>query len=521
MFRKPARRKVVAGAQTAGTASVPSPVDGWNARDPLALMKSSEAIILDNWIPRTATVETRSGAADHVTELTGQVRTLLGYHSVTGNQLFAATDTGLFNVTSPGTAGAAVLAISAGRLSQVNFNTTAGSFLVAVNGVDKLMLYNGTAWSFIDGTSSPIAITGVPTQQLTFVTAFKRRLWFVKKESMSAYYLPVGSLGGALVEFPLGQTFLGGGRLVAMQNWTIDGGNGPEDYFCFVSSQGEVAVYSGSNPDDAANFSLVGVFYVAPPLGDRCFLRYGSDILMLTENGAFPLSAVLSAPSADRSKAISDRISQAFANATSLYKNNLGWQAVIHPTENLLVVNIPTVSETSSVQYVMNTMTKRWCRFTGWDAACWIFFQGALYFGGTGKVVQALTGTADFGENILFRSATAFDYLKSRGRLKHFRLVRPTLRASDRIAVNIGLTVDFREDETLTALTDLPTFWAKWDSGVWDLGVWGPESATEGNWRTVAASPGYAVSFRMQVSSRTSTLAWSATDYVFEVGGVL
>lgn len=520
MMRTPARRKVTQGMQASSTASVPAPVDGWNARDPLALMKSSDAIILDNFIPRTATVETRAGAEDHLTELDGDVRTLLGWHSVSENRLFAATDSGIYEATGAGEAEAALLAITHGRLSYVNFSTVAGNFLLAVNGVDKAMLFNGTAWVFLDGTTTP-ALTGLPTQQLSFVFPFKRRLWFLRKESLSAYYLPVGSLGGALVEFPLGQTFTGGGRLVAMHNWTVDGGNGPEDYLVFVTSQGEVAVFKGSNPDDATDFSLVGMFYVAAPLGDRCFLRYGSDILMLTENGAFPLSVVLSSVVADRSKAVSDRISQAFANATSLYRGNTGWQAVLHPTENLLLVNVPTVSETSAVQYVMNTATKRWCRFTGWDAICWIFFQGNIYFGTSGKVAKALVGTADFGENITFRAATAFNYFGMRGKQKHFRLIRPTIKASDRVAVNIGATADFREDENLSAVTDLPTTWAKWDASVWDVGIWGPESLTEGNWRTVLVQPGYALSMRLQVSSRNATLNWSATDFVFEVGGVL
>ena len=134
------------------------------------------------------------------------------------------------------------------------------------------------------------------------------------------------------MEFPLGQEFLRGGRLVAIYTWTIDGGNGPNDYLVFITSEGEVALYTGIDPNDATAFTKVGTFYVAAPLGDRCFLRYGSDVLILTENGAFALSTVLSAIAADRSKSISDRISQAFAYATSSFRTNLGWEAIVHPT---------------------------------------------------------------------------------------------------------------------------------------------------------------------------------------------
>ena len=520
MILKPLRSKALPRGQTSSTASVPAPVGGWNARDPLSMMRPEDAVILENWVPRTADVTTRKGAEYHATALTGKVRTLASYHSGSIDTLFACTDSGVFDVTSAGAAGSALHPLSSGRCSYINFSTAAGAFLYLVNGVDKPALYNGTSWTALDETSIP-ALAGIPSTELCYIHAFNKRIWFLRENSLSAYYLEAGAVGGALTEFPLGQEFSKGGKLVALYTWTIDGGNGPEDYLVFITSEGEIALYRGINPNDATSFSKVGTFYVAAPLGDRCFLRYGSDVLVLTENGAFALSTVLSAIAADRSKSISDRISQAFAYATSSYRENLGWEAIVHPTENLLLVNIPVTSEAQSVQYVMNTITKRWCKFSGWDAICWEFFNGELYFGGDGYVAKALVGLSDFGRNITYRAAQAYNYFSQRGRQKHFKLVRPILTTSAQVAISLGASTDYTQEENLSEISLRQSIYGVWDADSWDSALWGIGAQTQANWQSVAAPAGFAISFRLQVSSNTSTVDWSATDYVYEVGGVL
>ena len=520
MMLKPLRAKTTSRAQTASTASVPAPVGGWNARDPLSMMRPEDAVILENWIPRTADVTTRRGAAYHLTDLPAKVRTLASYHTGTVNSLFACTDSGIFLATFGGVAGSSLHPLTSGRCSYVNFATAAGAFLYLVNGVDKPVLYNGTSWQSLDATSAP-ALTGVPSTELCYIHGYQKRLWFLRNNSLSAYYLEAGAVGGALVEFPLGQEFLKGGRLVAIYTWTIDGGNGPNDYLVFITSEGEVALYTGIDPNDATAFTKVGTFYVAAPLGDRCFLRYGSDVLILTENGAFALSTVLSAIAADRSKSISDRISQAFAYATSSFRTNLGWEAIVHPTENLLLVNIPVTSEGTSVQYVMNTITKRWCKFSGWDAICWEFFNGELYFGGANYVAKALVGEADFGKNITYRAAQAYNYFSQRGKQKHFKLVRPILSTSAKVAISLGASTDYSQDENLSEISLRQSSYGVWSTDSWDAALWGIGAQMQANWQSIAAPAGFAISFRLQISSNSSSVDWSATDYVYEVGGVL
>ena len=72
----------------------------------------------------------------------------------------------------------------------VNITTAGGSYLMAVNGADSALLYNGATWT------NP-AITGVTSSTLCNITLFKNRLWFIEQYTLKAWYLPTSSIGGA------------------------------------------------------------------------------------------------------------------------------------------------------------------------------------------------------------------------------------------------------------------------------------------------------------------------------------
>lgn len=66
-----------------------------------------------------------------------------------------------------------------------------------------------------NGTPQPyyVGISGVDTSDLSYVWSYKNRLFFIEKESLNVWYLPIDSIGGAAVSFPMGGEFSdGGGR---------------------------------------------------------------------------------------------------------------------------------------------------------------------------------------------------------------------------------------------------------------------------------------------------------------------
>lgn len=519
-MREPILKRATRGVRSSLTASSPAPIGGWNARDPEAAMKPSDAVWLENWWPGTADVTVRKGAANHVTGIGGKVESLMAYSSPTAQKMFAATPTALYDVSSAGAVGAPIKSLSSGRFRHAHFTVAGASYLLAVNGVDKLQAYNGTAWQDIDSTSTP-AITGIATTEFDNINIFKRRVWFVQKNSMSAWYLPVNLIAGAATEFPLGQLFRFGGHLVAMASWTIDGGDGANDYAVFITSEGEAAVYKGIDPTSGTgDFQLVGVYFIGEPVGKKCFIKYGGDVLLITQIGLFPLSKAFLSATLNRSSAVSNKIDLIFSQAAEAYGANYGWTGEVFAGENILLVNVPTSEGYSSKQLVMNTITNSWALFTGWNAFCWEVWQEEIYFGGNGFVAKALTGNSDFGANITARAKTAFNYFGSPVG-KHFKLFRPIFRTSGGVSVDLGVDVDFEDIDTSGAVSISSPLDFYWDSALWDSALWGADYSTRKEWRTVFNKEGFCAALRLRVAAKDVRVGWSSTDFVYQKGGVL
>jgi hypothetical protein len=89
-----------------------------------------------------------------------------------------------------------VTGLTNARWQYVNSSTSAGSFLMAVNGSDKLRGWDGSAWwTDGDGTHD---ITGVDTAACIHIQSFKRRVWLIQKNSGKVWYLPTDAIAGLL-----------------------------------------------------------------------------------------------------------------------------------------------------------------------------------------------------------------------------------------------------------------------------------------------------------------------------------
>lgn len=497
------------------TTTIPAPVGGWNARDSLAAMRSTDAVVLDNIYPSTSTVNLRPGKVEWVTGMTGNGVSFLAYNSASQHQLFCGTNVGIFNVTGPTSTPAQVDSCTNGRWESLNFTNSGGSFLLAGNGVDDMKLYDGSTWG------NPV-ITGLTAAEVNNLSLFKRRVWLVPNQSMSVYYLEIDAIQGPATEFPMGPIFARGGYIVAQYTWTIDGGQGIDDYLVTVTSEGELAIYQGTDPDDITTFSLVGVYYAGQPVGKRCFAKYGGDILYLSQQGLFPLSKLLLSATIDRSIAVSDKISGAFSSATETFGQVFGWQTVVFPNQNAILVNVPIAESNTSYQYVMNSTTQAWCRFTNWDSAVLVLFENALYGAINGSVYLLWSGLSDAGAEIEGTCAQAYNNY-GKGYQKRIKLVRPNIGVSAQATLSLAFDNDYKAfaGETMIdyAVSGNPAVWdsAVWDTAVWDVGL----APTETYWTTVPNEPGYLYSMRLSLSTATSQFSWTSTDLAFSRAGVL
>ena len=200
------------------SATVPAPVEGWDASSALAAMDKLRAVELKNWFPQPGYVEVRRGFQQHAYALgtaTTSVETLMAWNGPAAAAMFAAAGGVIYDVTSSGVPGTSVVTgLNENRWQWCNMTTSAGAFLVLANGTDAVRNYNGATWS------TP-TITGVTSSDLIQVCVHKKRLWFVQKESTKAWYLATEAISGTVTAFELGSHFDLGGHLVAMTTWTL------------------------------------------------------------------------------------------------------------------------------------------------------------------------------------------------------------------------------------------------------------------------------------------------------------
>lgn len=523
-MRNPSLLKVARRRGASRTATVPAPVGGLNARDSAATMQPEYANVMQNWWCTTKDIMVRKGANDHLTGMNGQVESLMPYVKPDGTEtLFCAEGTDFFDATTAGAAGAAVqTSLADARWSSINFTNTSGtSYLCCFNdaGNDTPYYWNNSSWIEITGVSSP-AITGVTTTKLKAPWVHHRRLWMIEVNSLHAWFLPVDAVGGAAEKLDLSGICKLGGHLVAGGTYTFDGGDGPDDYWYAITSEGEVVAYRGSDPTSLSTWGIVGVWSVGKPIGTRPLLRFRGEALLILEEGVYPLSKALIASETDATSAITFNIKNAIANASALYSTNFGWQIVSYPEANMLILNVPRTTGSNQQQYAMNTITGAWTTFDNINANCWTIFKGQPFFGGNQTVGQFWGNYSDNGNNIDTDLQQAFTDFQLPGMIKHVKLIKPFMFSNGSPSVLIGCNSDFKDEPPTSALDFTGTTYSVWDSAVWDSGVWGGALNINDDWQTVFAEGEYAA-LRMQTASSGLEVRLKASNYVFEPGGIV
>lgn len=518
-------RKALRKSQPFGRARqaiIPAPVRGWRSDEGAAREQPGAASRLINWVPEADAVRIRRGYSSHGTGMTDDVETLMVYTSGSATKLFAAAGTVIYDVTSAGAGSSSLTSLTSARWSWTNMSTSGGKFLVIANGVDTVRQYSGSAWS------AP-TITGVSNEEdLIFVWQHKQRLWFIQKTSTKAWYLPVDSIAGAATEFEIGSLFRMGGRLIAGATWSRDTGDGMDDLNVFVTSEGQAAIYSMSDPSDPSTLSLAGVYFVGKPIGDRCLYQLGGELLVITYSGVVPLSKVIEIDASRiDAAALSGPVRVDYANAARSYGAYTGWQLVSYPKTNLLILNIPIIQGSTAKQYVMNLLTGAWAEWKAINALCWAVFNENLYFGDTnGVVYKADVGSADNSAAITAEMILTFSQLGAKGRQKHIGIVRPNVEANVASRGTVYPLADYKTSNGTDISGDVADSSVPlWDTALWDDAIW-PGNNIISEWRG-RGNVGTAISLHYVIQASTSTPTEDldyrliSFDVTYEAGGVL
>jgi hypothetical protein len=504
--------------QFAQTVTVAAPIGGWNARDALGAMDPLDAVTLTNFWPGTNSVILRNGYTKHATGLPAEVQTLMAYSSGTSNKLFAVSDGKIYDATSAGAVGAAaVSSLTNSKFQYTNITTPAASYLMAVNGADKLRTFDGTNWHK-DGDGAPYDITNVDTATIANITLFKNRIWLTTNDTLKAWYLPVNSIGGAAVALDMTSIFQLGGYIMAGMTWTLDAGYGVDDYLVFITSNGEALVWRLTDPTTPTGISQIGLYKIGAPIGRRCYTKFGGDLLVITQDGVVPMSGSLQSSRLDPRVSITNKIQYAMSAAISTYGANFGWCLLYYPKENQLLMNVPITVGTQQ-QYVMNNITKSWCNFTGWAANCWELHVDNPYFGGNGFVGLAWNGNVDDTSNIEGFGLQSFQSYGT-ALQKQCKMIRYHLQTDGSPAVFGNVNVDYNLADESAQLNFSTSVYGLWDTGLWDSAIWGAGLVPLADWQG-ATNIGYTFAPLIKTATQDIQLQWVATDLVFEGGGVL
>ena len=514
----PAKQKV------SNIVSIPAPIGGWNVRDPLPNMEPIYAPVLDNVFCLPSEIQIRKGYTKWA-EFDGVCRTIVDYDAASGEELLIAcvendTDCRLLNIDAPTTSPAVLVSgLTSAEFRHCHFATSGGFFSYYVNNSDSAILYDGTTWRTITTTSSPYAITGYTDTIFLDVIAYKRRLWFVPDNSLKAYYLPTDSIAGALQAFDFAPIFSKGGHIVKIDTWSLDAGQGLDDYFVVFTTEGEVAVYTGTDPASASTWTLQGVFYIGTPtgsVGHTC--KYGGDLLIINKDGIAQMSKSLMSSRVNTWLQLSDKISPQIAQDTTNYAVNQGWDILLYPPNNMLLINIP-VSDQTSYQYVMNTISGAWSRWTGLPAKCWYMSDDQLYFGADGYVGRAWDTQNDDGNDIVADILPAYQNFGANSQLKRWSMGRIVLGSNGSLSYGGRMEVDFNLNPNAIALPySTSSSAAGYGTGIYGTSLYGGAITIRSQWKNLTGI-GYWGSFHIQISTNNSDVRLYSMDVMGEAGG--
>jgi len=518
------------------------PSSGINVRDPVAKVGPEFALDLINVITTESGLSTRYGYAGWAWDLPGNlsVPTIMSYypaiatpsgvisHSlripstleipdvVVNGQLFACTNNNIYDITAGGGGpwvGLTDGAVTSDYWTWRNFQNAAGSFLLACNYEGGYYAYG--AGGFSDGFSDGFAtlstgfahimegdnigqITGIDPDLFVFLMVWKRRLWFVEKNSTRSWYLPVEQITGQASLFDFGTHFRHGGYLVALVNWTLDGGEGIDDYLVAVGSEGDIVIFKGYDPDSAAEdpnaFSLHGIWYVGPlPAGRRQVDLTGGDVWILSVRGLTPLSKLVqgSAANSDPVGGLSDLVNPLISRYMKASNRSQEWYIKVLPREEMAVVGLPRVVVREGVnQLALRWAHGAWSKLADLPILSYTNHSDLIFGGGdptmrgdaAGRVYLMFSNQQDNAagkeeganrSSIRCRVVPAYNGFGAPGLLKSYPMVRPMFLAQIVPQGTIKILTDYVAPEWKSVPTLPVVAVGIWDTDLWDVGEWG------------------------------------------------
>ncbi len=520
--------------QVSITTSIPAPNLGLNSKAPLSNMDPAFALQATNLIATPMGIENRKGSKAWTTGFTSTLRSIIPYNSgiKTEDKLFVSDDSSIYDTTEQGGNSVVYTGLTSGKFRYAQLSTQGGNFLILANSQNKPIIYNGTTFITSSLVASPAAIgqfsmpAGHVLEGLGNPTIHQRRIWFKYTNSTRIFYTEINSLGGEIKSFDLGAQLPRGGRIVDLISWTSGvAGTGLSNRLAVISSEGDCVILDGTDPDDAASFSVAGVFSLDKPAYDQPFMIYGGDVLYWSNSGVYSLSQYLQ--NGTLTIPVSDNISSTISEITRAYKGIYGFDICAIDADDIVIFNVPQISSSGNFQFVFHRKTAGWTIFTGIPAIQWANFNEKTFFITSDGIYLAFHGYRDLadssgsgGKSYTCICQSAFTTLGTSGNIKHAKLVRANL-LSKSTATNLRISVrsDFNTTVPLNVSNVASTPVALWDAASWDESYWSSEIVSIQKWNG-SNTIGTYLSIVLLFVAADQTI-WTSSDLVIEGGGIL
>ena len=524
---------------------VPAPVLGLDFTRALPLQDPRGANVLTNFTVRRAGSELRPGWKRWVSNLPGEVLSVMVYNPPRGAgttllpKVFAACDDGnIYDVTDPHPESfVPPIAVSIpgqivpGRFSHTNFANGANNFLCICAAGGGYWTYDSIG-GWVNRTGSITGAGGPHAATFDFVLAWKARLWFIRNSSSDVFYLPINAIQGNASEFDFGPLLTHGGALSAMASWTLDSGNGVDDKLVIVGGGGDVLVFDGTDPSSATTFRLAGRWYVGrPPDGRRFMSKYGGDLLMITANGIDFMSRLLQGRSLLDPEGIGDdpaaRYNAVIGEEVRSSYGQQFWHPVFVMSEQMVVFVTPQNDGVEARQHVFSTLQRAWSQYKGLPIVSADTLDGEMFFGTLdGKIGKLFAAESDdelqdgtVGREVTGTLQSAF---VAPGRdamaLKRPLLLMPMFISSDRPRARVQVNTDWETRGPPGSPAYVPPIIALWDISRWDMALWHGGLFTFTGW-VGAVGLGVYMSLSMSLTGAQRTL-FTSWKIVYEPGGI-
>lgn len=396
------------------------------------------------------------------------------------------------------------------------------TYTILVNGKDGVWSWNGTNTTggmVKEAVTAPASETWINPDTFHIVINHQNHLWFADQENLAIYYLPLQSKSGEVAYLPLNALFKRGGTVRALATWSVDGGDGMNDKLVIFSSNGECAIYSGTDPD--SDYSLNGVYRFDSPMSKDCVTQYGGELYVLISTGLVPMSTMMRAEVEQLGQTERD-VYSAFMDASRRFRNQPGWQLYLDPPTSRMVCNMPQGGANHYKQMVRFMPTTYWTSWSAIPARCFCYVNNTRYHADDYGNLYSMDRSYldDVGKPILVDVQFAWSNYKTPG-VKHFKMLKPYIITDGAPKPAIDMAVDFQDvpPQNQPEIT-FSNAGANWDDSPWDDSDWAPPSSMVSKWSGVGRL-GTVAAPRLQAQIIGCEFALSGIDVLYEQGSVL